>query len=185
MDTLVYAGTRLEIEELHRLKNLLAIKYGDGYVMAAETNANNTVKEVIVAKLAVRNMPDSLIIVRLKQLAREMNIECNLPSYDESMEQNPFGGGMDNSFGGNPFGGNSMGGGNQFDPNMGGQNNNPFGQGANPYGNEFGGFDAGNQFDYMKNQGPGNPFGGFNNGNQQNKRIADASPGIEQQAGKE
>lgn len=123
--------------------------------MQAESNANHTVMEIIVAKLTVKRVPISLIIVRLKQLATEMNIECNLPSYDESIE-NPFCGAP----GGNPFGpGGNQFGGNPFDQNQFGG----FGQGGNPYGQEFGGMGTGSQFNYMNQQkNPGDPFGNFN-----------------------
>ena len=127
--------------------------------MQAESNANHTVMEIIVAKLTVKRVPISLIIVRLRQLATEMNIECNLPSYDESIE-NPFCGPGGNPFGpgGNQFGGNPFDQGNQF-----GGFGNQFGQGGNPYGQEFGGMGTGSQFDYMNQQkNPGDPFGNFN-----------------------
>lgn len=131
--------------------------------MQAESNANHTVMEIIVAKLTVKRIPISLIIVRLKQLATEMNIECNLPSYDESIE-NPF----CSSQGGNPFGpGGNQFGGNPFDQGnqFGGFGGNSFNQsGSNPYGSEFGGMGTGSQFDYMNQQqkNPGDPFGNFN-----------------------
>ncbi|MCQ2816046.1 MAG: IST1 family protein [archaeon] len=176
---MVYAATRLEVEELHKLKDLLRIKYGDAYVMSAETNTNRTVKENVIAKLSLKQMPDSLIIVRIKQIAKEMNIECNLP-LDMGMNENPYGPGpMNNPYGQNPFGdpGMNMGNNPYGDPGM-NMGNNPYGDpgmnmGNNPYSSDpsmqnpleqpYAGGDFGN-FDQNKSQYGGqnaNPFGGF------------------------
>lgn len=173
LDTLIYASTRLEVEELHKIKELIRMKYGDTYIVNCETDQLKTVNPNIVAKLSVNIIPNALLIVRLKQIAKEFRINCNFDAYEEDMSmQNSYGGqpgpygpggqnpGFDNSYS-NPYDNINMsqmsrqGGPNQMN-NYPNPQIQPFNQPPqnNPYGG-FGGDKPGN-----------NPYGGFGGDNQ-------------------
>ena len=136
LDSVIYASTRMEIEELHLLRNLIAKKYGVAYVNKADTNVDKLVNVNLIEKLKVKNSSDVLVTIRLKQLCKEMKIPFEFPSEindDLNLCDNPFMGGVQNPYGGN--------------------NNNPYGPpGNNPYG--------GPNNPYV---GPNNPYGGSNN----------------------
>lgn len=79
LDTMVYASTRLEIEELHKIRELIARKYGEIYVKKAYDNADRLCNVNVVEKLKVKQAADQYIIARLKQLCKEEKIEFDFP----------------------------------------------------------------------------------------------------------
>ena len=110
LDSLIYASTRMEMEELQTLRNIIMRKYGSHYISKADTNADKLVNVNLVEKLRIKPASDVLVTIRLKQLCKEFKIPFEFPceiGSDFCAEpvqiQNPYG---DNSFGpgsgGNP-----------------------------------------------------------------------------------
>ena len=193
LDSVIYASTRMEIEDLYKLRDLIMRKYGSAYIQKAENNVDKLVNINLVEKLKIKPSSDAFLIIRLKQLCKEKKIPFEFPSEIANdlpgadignpfgPGANPYGGGGDfnpySSTQGNPFGGQQ--GGNPYGPPQGG---NPYGppqggnfgpqQGGNPYGPPQGGNSYGppqGDNPFASQQG-GSPFGqqqGSNFGPQQ------------------
>ena len=153
LDSVIYASTRLEFEELFRLRDLIMRKYGSAYIQKAESNIDKLVNINLVEKLKIKPASDAFLTIRLKQLCKEKKIPFEFPSEISSDIAVDIG---------NPF--NGPGG--DFNPYASTQGNNPFGPGGNnPYGpqggdNPYGPPSGGNP--YGPPQGPppgGNPYG--------------------------
>ena len=139
LDSVIYASTRLEFEELFRLRDLIMRKYGSAYIAKAESNADKLVNINLIEKLRIKPASDAFVTIRLKQLCKEQKIPfefpCEINSEIPGDIGNPFDQGGVNPYGGgndfNPYGPPS--GGNPYGPP---QNNNPYGppQNNNPYG---------------------------------------------------
>jgi hypothetical protein len=179
LDSVIYASTRLEFEELFKLRDLIMRKYGSAYIQKAESNVDKLVNINLVEKLKIKPASDAFLTIRLKQLCKEKKIPFEFPSEISSDINvdigNPFGGpgGDFNPYastqgpGGNPYGppGDNPYGppsGNPYGPPQGPPGGNPYGppQGGNPYGPPQGPPQGGNPFGPQ--QGPpqgGNPFG--------------------------
>ena len=176
LDTVIYASTRIEVEEFHKLRELVMLKYGEAYINKADSNADKLVNVNLIEKLKVKPAADAFINIRLKQLCKEDQINFEFPSevagFDPlSVQGNPFGQpepinpyasqiqnpiqnggdqGMNNNF--NPYQGPNTFGGNPY----GNQNQNPYG--------DFGGF---NQQDFNNNNNGNQNQGGFGQFNMQ------------------
>ena len=88
LDTIIYASNRLEVEELHKLREMIRVKYGDAYVMSADTNKDRNVNINVIEKLKVKPNTDAFLIVRLKQIVAESKINFTFPpefEYDPSV----------------------------------------------------------------------------------------------------
>jgi hypothetical protein len=179
LDSVIYASTRLEFEELFKLRDLIMRKYGSAYIQKAESNVDKLVNINLVEKLKIKPASDAFLTIRLKQLCKEKKIPFEFPSEISSDINvdigNPFGGpgGDFNPYastqgpGGNPYGppGDNPYGppsGNPYGPPQGPPGGNPYGppQGGNPYGPPQGPPQGGNPFGPQ--QGPpqgGNPYG--------------------------
>jgi hypothetical protein len=177
LDTIVYASTRLEMEDLGKLAFLLRDKYGMSYYNKANNNEDGLVNINVVEKLKIKPSADAFLTIRLKQLCKEMKIEYEFPN-----EINPFEGEVKNdnfpeqNQMGNPFGGqggqafnpydnnNNMNGNNQFGNNFGNYNNNN--------NNQFGNYNNNNnnQFNNFNNNNNNN-FGNFDNNNNNNNQF--------------
>mgnify|MGYP002625567650 CR=1 FL=1 len=171
LDTIIYASSRIDVDDLYQLRSLVQRKYGAYYIEAADQNKDGLVNINVVEKLKIKPPVDAFLTIRLKQLCKEKKINYEFP---EEIAPN-FDQGMDNQFGGqqNPYDVNSgMGmGNNPYGPPSG---NNPYGPppGNNPYAVGNNNMGPGNDFDsYMKNNGPGgmgpggNPYDQGNNNN--------------------
>ena len=184
LDTIIYASSRVDVDDLYQLRSLVQRKYGGYYIQAADQNKDGLVNINVIEKLKIKPPVDAFLTIRLKQLCKEKKINYEFPeeiapNFDQGMD-NPYGG-QNNPYDVNYCSANNGMGNNPYDTN----NNNPFNQGnnPNPYGpmgnnnqnppgnNNFG---PGGDFDaYMKNNqgggmGPGNmgdnPYGPNNNG---------------------
>ena len=71
LDSILYAATRMEIEELHTLRDMIMRRYGQAYIMKAESNADKLVNVNLVEKLRIKPASDVFITIRLKQLCKE------------------------------------------------------------------------------------------------------------------
>ena len=145
LDSILYAATRMEIEELHTLRDMIMRRYGQAYIMKAESNADKLVNVNLVEKLRIKPASDVFVTIRLKQLCKEqkipfefpMEVENDIP-IDPMNPQNPYGGGNMNPFD-NPQNNNPFGPPQDMNNNM---NNNPYGppqdmnnnMNNNPYG---------------------------------------------------
>jgi hypothetical protein len=166
LDTIIYASSRIDIDDLYTLRDLVQRKYGAYYIQAADQNKDGLVNINVVEKLKIKPPIDAFLTIRLKQLCKEKKIKYEFPeeiapSFDQGM-------GMGNNFNqGNPYdvGNNGMGGNNPYD-NI-GMGNNPYGPGndnfgGNPYSggnNNFGD----NPYSGGNNNFGGNPYSGGNN----------------------
>ena len=157
LDTVIYASTRLEFEELFRLRDLIMRKYGSAYIAKAESNADKLVNINLIEKLRIKPPNDAFLIIRLKQLCKQLKIPFEFPCEINSDIPGDIGNPFDQS-GVNPYGG-----GNDFNPYgpPGGNNNNPYGP-PNDQKNNNNNF-GGDFNDYMnkqnnQNNNP-NPFG--------------------------
>ena len=171
LDTLIYASSRVEVDDLYQLRNLVQRKYGSYYIEAADQNKDGLVNVNVIEKLKIKPPVDAFLTIRLKQLCKEKKVRYEFP---EEIAPN-FDQGMDNPYGGqsNPYEVN-------YGPNNNGMGNNPYGPGNdgnfnnnNPYSTGNNNMGPGNDFDsYMKNSGPGgmgpgpggNPYGPNNTG---------------------
>lgn len=176
LDTLIYASNRLEVEELHKLREMMRLKYGDVYLMAADTNKDGKVNVNVVEKLKIKPNSDALLVVRLKQIVAESKIDFtfppefefysnNEPNFNEqqNMNMNPY---MDNNNNNNMMMNNQMGQG-DFNPYM---NNMPpqnFNNNYNPYSNNNNNNPYCNNNSMMNNSNiPNNPYNNsFNQSN--------------------
>ena len=155
LDSVIYASTRLEFEELLKLRDLIGIKYGSDYIQKADNNADKLVNVNLVEKLKIKPAADQFLLIRLKQLCKEKKFNYEFPSEivgDIPDFSNPNLNGPDFNPYASTQGGNNYnpyaspnGNNNNFNPygppngnneQMGGNNNN-----NNPYaaGNNFGG----------------------------------------------
>ena len=152
LDSVIYASTRLEFEELYKLRDLIMRKYGSAYIQKAENNVDQLVNVNLVEKLKIKPASDAFLIIRLKQLCKEKKIQFEFPT--EIISDIP--GDIGNPFGAPGNGNNPYGG--DFNPYASAQGgNNPYGpppqqEGNNPYGPQQG------DNPYASNQGGNNPF---------------------------
>ena len=159
LDTVIFASTRLEVEEMHKLRELIMLKYGNMYVTSADSNKDGLVNVNLVEKLRVKPAADAFITIRLKQLCKEDKINFEFPQEIQPIDFNDIGNFNQDSF--NPYesnsGGNNYQGGPGFNA-MGNSNINPYAGNGN-IDTGFGHFNQSNN-----NQG----FGQFNQQMNQN-----------------
>ena len=177
LDSVIYASTRLEFEELMVLRDMIMRRYGAAYIQKAESNVDKLVNINLVEKLKIKPASDAFLTIRLKQLCKEKKIPFEFPSEISSDINvdigNPFGGpgGDFNPYastqgpGGNPYGppGDNPYGppsGNPYGPPQGPPGGNPYGppQGGNPYGPPQGPPQGGDPFGPQQGPPGGNPF---------------------------
>ena len=172
LDTLMYASSRLEIEEFHKLKNLVTLKYGSMYISKAESNADGLVNVNLIEKLKVKPAAEAFINIRLKQLCKEDKINFEFPQEIQPIDFNDIGNFNQDSF--NPYesnsGGNNYQGGPGFNA-MGNSNINPYAGNGN-IDTGFGHFNQSNnsqgfgQFNQQMNQNNFPSQFGQNNNNE-------------------
>ena len=146
LDSIIYASTRVEIQELYVLRDFILTKYGSNYLQKADTNADKLVNVNLVEKLKVKPASDAFLTIRLKQLCKEKKINFEFPEMFDGPN-------FDNG-GGNPYSPS-----NPFDS----QNNN-----YNPYASNIGPGNnnnyGNNNYGQQWNNGPG-PYGPPSNNN--------------------
>jgi len=186
LDSVLYASTRMEIEELHTLRDMIMRKYGQAYISKADSNADKLVNVNLIEKLRIKPASDVFVTIRLKQLCKEQKIPFEFPmevendiAIDPINAQNPYGGpGEMNPYGppqdnnnpygpppnnGNPYGAPPQDNSNPYGPPS--NNSNPYGppsDNSNPYGpssdnsNPYGGKNESNSNPYDKPQNDNN-----------------------------
>ena len=68
LDSVIYASTRVEVDEFQVLRNLILNKYGQNYIQKADANADRLVNVNLVEKLKIKPASDVFLTIRLKQL---------------------------------------------------------------------------------------------------------------------
>jgi hypothetical protein len=182
LDSVIYASTRVECEELYKLRDLIMLKYGSAYIQKADSNIDKLVNVNLVEKLKVKPASDAFLIIRLKQLCKEKKIAFEFPTEIlsdvpgdisppfEAPGNNPYAGDFNpyastqdnNNPYGPPQGGNGP---NPYGPPNDMNNNNPYNafdnNGNNPYGND----NSNNPYGNNNLNNNNNPFTGQQNGN--------------------
>ena len=79
LDTILYAATRLEIDELKQLREIINQKYGSEYISRVDNNTDKLINEVLLEKLTLKDFSEELILVRLKLLCEEKKITYKFP----------------------------------------------------------------------------------------------------------
>jgi len=121
LDTIIYASTRLEIDELHAFRNNIKIKYGDEYILDASSNKSQLANVNVVEKLRMKVPQEQVVVTRLKMICKEFDINYVFPQEIQPMtnlfppmQTGQFYGGEQMHVNQN-FGGGGMGG--TYDPN--------------------------------------------------------------------
>ena len=83
LDSVIYASTRVEIQEFPILRDFILSKYGVNYIQKADSNADRLVNVNLVEKLKVKPASDQFLIIRLKQLCKERKINFEFPEMIE------------------------------------------------------------------------------------------------------
>lgn len=79
VDTIIYASNRLELDELHRVRLMIAYRYGDIYISKANSNTDQLVNVNVLEKLKVKPAADQYLTARLKQLCKDEKINFEFP----------------------------------------------------------------------------------------------------------
>ena len=82
LDSVLYASTRVEISEFQVLRDLILRKYGQTYLMKADSNVDRLVNVNLEEKLRIKPASDVFLIIRLKQFCKERKIKYEFPPED-------------------------------------------------------------------------------------------------------
>ena len=131
-------------------------KYGQAYIDKAENNVDKQVDENLVAKLQIHLPSEAFVMIRLKQICKEKNIQ-----FDFANEFNEIPGlGISIAAGQNPYGDSNNPYGQPSDFPFPQENNNgPPNNSTNPYGNNPYGPPPDNGNPYGPPPDNGNPYG--------------------------
>ena len=156
LDAIIFASSRIEIEEFLTLKDMIRRKYGQAYIDKAENNVDKQVDENLVAKLQIHLPSEAFVMIRLKQICKEKNIQ-----FDFANEFNEIPGlGISIAAGQNPYGDSNNPYGQPSDFPFPQENNNgPPNNSTNPYGNNPYGPPPDNGNPYGPPPDNGNPYG--------------------------
>ena len=80
LDSVIYAASKIEIQEFVNLKDCITKKYGQDYVTKAENNEDKKISQDLVDNLSQNKIADDILIIRLKQLCKEENIQYEFQS---------------------------------------------------------------------------------------------------------
>lgn len=75
LDSVIFAASKIEIQEFVNLKECITKKFGQNYITKVENNEDKKINQDLKEYLSSNKISDSLIIIRLKQLCKEENIQ--------------------------------------------------------------------------------------------------------------
>ena len=75
LDSVIFASSKLEIQEFENLKECIKKKYGQDYITKAENNTDKKISQELIDFLTPTKLPDNILIIRLKQLCQEEKIQ--------------------------------------------------------------------------------------------------------------
>ena len=101
LDSIIYAATRVEIEELMKFRDKIKQKYGEAYILKADRNGDKFVNQNLEEKLKITAFSQEVIKIRLKQLCIEKKLNIPLgdiapggdwepTNVDLNMDKNPY-----------------------------------------------------------------------------------------------
>ena len=183
LDSLIFASTRVEVDEFKVLRDLILRKYGQAYITKADTNADKLVNVNLEEKLKIKPASDVFVTIRLKQLCKERKIPFEFPA---EVNENDFSNPAFNPFDGNngpknPYESFNGSGGQNYNQWNNGPSGNNYGypqQPPNNYGNNnYGNNNYGNNNNNYGNNNYGNnnkqynPYSSMNNNNNKNNQF--------------
>lgn len=80
LDSVIFAASKLGVQEFINLKECITKKYGQNYITKAENNEDKKISLDLIEYLSSNKIPDEVITIRLKQLCKEENIQFELQS---------------------------------------------------------------------------------------------------------
>ncbi|CDZ96203.1 Spindle pole body protein [Phaffia rhodozyma] len=89
--TLIYAGPRTEVAELHHLRELLVHKFSRDFAIAAIENKDGCVNDRVFAKLQIYRPPTELIDAYLDEIARTYKVNWSSGREDPANGDVPAG----------------------------------------------------------------------------------------------
>ena len=78
LDSIIYAASRAEIDELVKFKDKILQHYGAAYISKAENNTDKLVNENLAAKLRVTIFNEAVINIRLKNICIKNKIDPSM-----------------------------------------------------------------------------------------------------------
>jgi hypothetical protein len=98
LETVIYTSLRVEVEELHKLRDITSKQYGETFVAEAAEDVKGMVNQVVKEKLNFNQIGDAKLMIKLKQLALKSNVQFEDGNYyDETMhnvnewgQKNPY-----------------------------------------------------------------------------------------------
>ena len=75
LDSVIFATSKLGIQEFVNLKEFITKKYGQNYITKAENNEDKKINQDLIEFLSSNKIPDTILTIRLKQLCKEENIQ--------------------------------------------------------------------------------------------------------------
>lgn len=79
LETMIFASTRLEIDEFHKFRELVQRKYGEVFILNANSNKSGLVNKNIEKQLSVLPFSERLLLFKLKEIAKDENIDVEFP----------------------------------------------------------------------------------------------------------
>lgn len=81
LETIIYASLRIEVEELHKLRNITSQQYGEAFVAQAAEDVKGMVNPVVKEKLNMEQIGEAMLMIKLKQLALKNNVQLDDNNY--------------------------------------------------------------------------------------------------------
>ena len=96
LDSVLYASTRLQLEDLKQLKEIITKMYGGDYVKVAINNEDKIVNQDLISKLNEANISEETIKGRLAEAIKELKSKIKASSLKKE-EKDMFGDTVDNT----------------------------------------------------------------------------------------
>ena len=97
LDSVLYASTRLQLEDLKQLREIIIQMYGKDYVSKAFINEDQIVNQDLISKLNEANITEATIKERLVKVIQEIKSKKNNTSSNKKEDKDIFGDTVDNT----------------------------------------------------------------------------------------